>query len=319
MPSPSSSPAPLRRLAALAGVVLGLLLALELLCRALPEGMAAVAHRVRFKLALLHRQSSVDVVAFGSSRTNDGFEPRAFRDAGGSTEPFNAATPASSLATLEYFATHWRVAGHPVALVELSRPQSVAGEMDADAAIDPKGYAGDPAGLWLVQTSSLLQRRRAFALENLPRVAGLLVADALDGSEWFRRSPLMEAFLPAPDAPPTGDEQAWVPTPATGDQPLDDDGRRVVEGYTRVIEALRAKGVRVVLVTPPVAASFRAEECSPTWNAVRAAIAATTRAETLDYGCAPVADGWFVDGQHLSSRGRDHFGAVLGKALRALP
>lgn len=316
---PAPTPSPLRRLAALAGVVFGLLLALEFLCRALPEGLAAVAHRVRFKLALLHRQSSVDVVAFGSSRTNDGFEPRAFREAGGSAEPFNAATPASSLATLEYLATHWRVAGRPVALVELSRPQSVAGELDVDATIDPKGYAGDPVGLWLVEASSLLQRRRAFALENLPRVAGLLVADTLDGSEWFRRSPLMETFLPAPAAPTSDDERAWLPTPATSDAPLDDDGHRVVEGYARVIDALRAKGVRVVLVTPPVAASFRAEECSPPWNAVRAAIVARTGAETLDYGCAPVADGWFVDGQHLSSRGREHYSRVLGKALRALP
>lgn len=317
MPAPAT--APLRRLAALAGVVLGLLLALELLCRALPEGLAAVAHRVRFKLALLHRQESVDVVAFGSSRTNDGFEPRAFREAGGGAEPFNAATPASSLATLEFFATRWRVSGRPVALVELSRPQSVAGEMDADAFIDPKTFAGDPVGLWLVQESALLQRRRAFALENLPRVAGLLVADSLDGSEWFRRSPLMETFLPAPTDPADDDASAWTPATASGDVPLDDDGRRVVEGYARVVEALRAKGVRVVLVTPPVAASFRAEECSAAWNSVRAAIVAKTDAETLDYGCAPMADGWFVDGQHLSSRGRNHFSGVLGKALRALP
>lgn len=317
MPSPSS--APLRRLAALVGVVLGLLLALELLCRALPEGMAAVAHRVRFKLALLHRQSSVDVVAFGSSRTNDGFEPRAFQDAGGSPAPFNAATPASSLATLEYFASHWRVDGQPVALVELSRPQSVAGEPDVEATVDPKTFAGDPVGLWLVTESALLQRRRAFALENLPRVAGLLVADALDGSEWFRRSPLMESFLPAPKVVDAGDAAAWVPSPPLGEVELDDDGRRVVEGYARVVDALRAKGVRVVLVTPPVAASFRAEECAPAWNAVRAAIVERTGAQALDYGCAPVADGWFVDGQHLSSQGRAHYSAVLGRALRALP
>ncbi len=315
----ASAPTPARRLAALAGVVFGLLLGLELLCRALPEGLAAVAHRVRFKLALLHRQSAVDVVAFGSSRTNDGFEPRAFLEAGGSTHPFNAATPASSLATLEFFATSWRATGNPTALVELSRPQSVAGELDAEARLDPATFAGDPVGLWLVSRSALLQRRRAFALENLPRVAGLLVADALDGSEWFRRSPLMETFLPSPKPADAEDGAAWVATPATSGAALDDEGRRVVEGYVRIVEALRGRGVRVVLVTPPLAASFRAEECAPEWNAVRAAIAARTGVATLDYGCAAVADAWFVDGQHLSSQGRVQYSTVLGKALRALP
>ena len=54
-----------RRFWWLSGCVLGLLVALELLARIEPESLAAVAHRVRFKLALLHRKGPVDFVALG--------------------------------------------------------------------------------------------------------------------------------------------------------------------------------------------------------------------------------------------------------------
>ena len=63
------------RLLLLAATILGLLGALELLCRLEPEGLAAVAHRVRFKLALLHAKGEVDFVALGTSRSNDGLNP----------------------------------------------------------------------------------------------------------------------------------------------------------------------------------------------------------------------------------------------------
>ena len=90
------------RLLLLAATVLGLLCTLEVLCRVQPEGLAAVAHRVRFKLALLRAKGPVDFVALGSSRSNDGLNPALLELGSG----FSAATPSSSLPTLEFQAAH---------------------------------------------------------------------------------------------------------------------------------------------------------------------------------------------------------------------
>lgn len=156
------------RLLQLALVVLGLLCALEVLCRVVPEGLAAVAHRVRFKLALLHAKGPVDFVALGSSRSNDGLAPSLL----GLGSGFSAATPSSSLPTLEFFAAN--LGPQRRVFVELSIPMSAATAMDVDAVAAPGTYAGDPLGAWLMERSALLKVRRAFALENLPRVLGLV-------------------------------------------------------------------------------------------------------------------------------------------------
>lgn len=303
------------RLLLLAATVLGLLCALELLCRLQPEGLAAVAHRVRFKLALLHAKGPVDFVTLGTSRSNDGINPSLLQLGAG----FSAATPSSSLPTLEFQAAH--LGPQKLVFVELSRPQVDPTAMDADSTPPPGTFAGDPVGAWLHRHSALLQVRRAFALENLPRVVALLAARSLDGSEWFRSRQLVETFRPP--SPPEGvaDDAAWQPQAWDAPPPeaLDEDGARILAGYERALAALRAQGARVVLMSPPVGSAVRAEECTPTGQALRQLISLRTQAPLLDFTCAAVDDRWFVDGQHLSSPGRARYSKALGEAARALP
>jgi hypothetical protein len=303
------------RLLLLAATVLGLLCALEVLCRVQPEGLAAVAHRVRFKLALLHAKGAVDFVSLGTSRSNDGVSPSLMGLGAG----FSAATPSSSLPTLEYQAAH--LGPQRLVFVELSRPQGEPTAMDADTTPPPGSFAGDPVGEWLHEHSALLEVRRAFALENLPRVLALLAVRSLDGSEWFRSRQLVETFRPPQPPPGVNDEPAWRPA-APLEPPvleLDEDAQRRVAGYERAIASLKAQGTRVVLVSPPLGNLFRVEECTPFQNALRQHIARKTGAPLLDFTCAAVDDRWFVDGQHLSSPGRARYSQALGQAARALP
>lgn len=302
-----------RRMSLLSATVLGLLLALEVLCRVDADGLGALSHRVRFKLALLRNKGPVDFVALGSSRTNDGLSPATLALGAG----FSAATPSSSLATLEYFASN--LGPQKLVLVELSTPQwgTDALELDAAPAAD---FAGDPLGAWLHERSALLKVRRAFALENLPRVGGLVLARRLDGSEWFRSRFVVETLRPP--SPPEGvrDDAAWAPlAPVENAALLGADAPRVIEGYARAVDALRATGARVVLVGPPLARLWRDDDCTPALDALRAAVAARTQAPLLDFTCAPVDDRWFIDGQHLTGAGRARYSKALGERLRALP
>lgn len=304
------------RLLLLGATVFGLLCALEVLCRVRPEGLAAVAHRVRFKLALLHAKGPVDFVCLGTSRSNDGVAPSLLQLG----EGFSAATPSSSLPTLQYQAAH--LGPQKLIFVELSRPQSEPTAMDADSTPSRGSFAGDPLGAWLHQHSALLPLRRAFALENWPRVLALLAAGSLDGSEWFRSRQLVE-LLRSP-SPPEGvtDDAAWSPRPeelAPELPALNDDVARVLAGYEAALFALRKGGARVVLVGPPLSSSFRGDECVPEQRHLRSLVARRTGTPLLDFTCAEVDDRWFVDGQHLSSSGRARYSKALGDAFRALP
>lgn len=303
----------MRRLLQLASVVLGLLIGLEVLCRVERDGLGAVAHRVRFKLALLRNKGPVDFVVLGSSRSNDGLEPSLLNHGAG----FLAATPSSSLATLQYFAEN--IGPQKLVLVELSSPQWDPAPLEFDAP-PPTDFAGDPLGKWLHHHSELLKVRRAFALENLPRVGGLLVASRLDGSEWFRARFVSEGLLPAHPPENLTDQSAWTSIAPTGDPSLlDADARRIIDGYVKIIEVIRRGGARVVLVSPPLAKLWRVDDCVPVKNAIRAAVKERVNAPLLDFTCADVDDRWFVDGQHLSAAGRAQFSKVLAEALNGLP
>lgn len=306
----------MRRLLQLIAVVLGLLLALEVVCRLRQEGLAAVAHRVRFKLALLHARGAVDFVVLGSSRTNDGVKPPLM----GLGDGFSAATPSTSLQTLEYFAEG--LGPQKRVLVEVSKPTFSDFPMDAVDATPAGSYEGDPIGAWLQAHSALLQLRRAFAIENLPRVFALFFPSRFDGSEWLRTRFLLESFREADTAPPgVSDDAAWVPLAHDLSTPtaLDADGERVVSGFIRVVATLRKNGAQVVLTAPPVGSGWKGDECIESMNAVRREVARRTGAPFLDFTCAPINDAWFVEGQHLSAQGRAKYSRVLGEAVRALP
>lgn len=303
-----------RRLIQFGVVLLGFLLALEGVCRAQAEGLAAVAHRVYFKLALLHARGAVDFVALGSSRSNDGLGPPLL----GLGDGFSAATPSTSLASLEYFAAH--LGPQKLVLLEVSRPTFNPAPMDELGVPAAGAFEGDPVGAWLSAHSSLLRLRRAFAVENLPRVFALLFASRFDGSEWFRSRQLLETFRDDAPPPNVNDDAAWSPfVHSTEAATLDDDGARVVAGYERTVALLRATGARVILTAPPLGAGWRAEECTPAFNALRGEVARRTGAPLLDFTCAEVAEAWFLEGQHLGSPGRAKYSKVLGEAVRALP
>lgn len=304
-----------RRLTQFLVVLAGVLLAFEGLCRAQAEGLAAIAHRVHFKLALLKQKGAVDFVTLGSSRSNDGIGPAQL----GLGVGFSASTPSTSLASLEYFATH--LGPQKRVLVEVSRPTFNPAPMD-DVVVAPAGaFEGDPVGAWLSTHSELLRLRRAFALENLPRIFALLFASRFDGSEWFRSRQLLETFRDDAPPPDVHDDAAWVPFAhdLTQVTTLDDDGARVVAGYERLVAALRASGAQVVLMAPPLGAGWRSEECTPALNELRREVARRTQAPFIDFTCAEVSEAWFLEGQHLSSPGRAKYSKVLGEAVRALP
>src|SRR5688572_19237796 len=131
----------MRRLVQFVTVVLGLLLGLEVLCRANADGLAAVAHRVYFKLALLNAKGPVDFVTLGSSRSNDGIGPSYL----GLGNGFSASTPSTSLASLEYFAQH--LGPQKRVLLEVSRPTFNPAPMDdLTTPPAPGAFEGDPIG-----------------------------------------------------------------------------------------------------------------------------------------------------------------------------
>lgn len=305
--------APNQRLVRLLLGLLSAAVALEVFCRLEIDALGAVAHRVRFKLALLHANEPLDFVAVGSSRLNDGLQPGALKWGRG----FSAATPSSSLPTLEYVAS--QLGAQRRVLVEVSAPMGTDTPFETEVAA--LLVPGDPIGAWLSAHSALLQVRRAFALEHLPRALAMMTPQRFDGSEWFRSQWLKQWFHSS--SPPDGvsDAAAWAVQPVAITEPtsLDEEGERVAQGYARVVTALRQRGATVILVSPPLAGHKQADECTARWRALRAEVARRTESPLLDWTCAAIDARRFIDGEHLGAPGRAQFSKVLGEALRALP
>ena len=298
-PQPALPPtaAPAVRLRRYLGAVLALLVSAEALARAFEPWLAAAADRVAFKAALFERQGPTARVFIGTSRLNDGVRARDLHG-------FNASVPSSSLAVqtwlFERGLTH---AGLREVVLELS-PEQVTDDARVAA-----GAAREPL--------ALLTHRRAFALENLPRLWALALASRYDGSEWFRNRWALEGLrelrgveVPTLDAASAPARVAEGPDVA--------EWESVVGAYVALSDRARAAGVALLFVLPPSAPEARAGQCSGTFAALAPMVARRTGRRVLDYSCSALPEALFTDRTHLGARGRAWLTRSLGQELDAL-
>ncbi|MBL8954794.1 MAG: hypothetical protein JNK82_28710 [Myxococcaceae bacterium] len=303
------------RFFALIGLFIWLFSAGEGLARRGGGRLRDAGHRVSFKLALLEAKGGAPVVVLGSSRGNDCVQASAIDPHG-----VSLTTPSSSLPTLEHVATKAALApGLKLALVELSRRQAADDLPDVAAPAPQVDAEEDPAGAWLTQHSALLQARGAFAPENWARLAGLVVPEAFDGSEYFRSRWFVETFARVPEPAP-GELDLFVRDTAGPAPQAGPEWERISSGYARVADAFRARGVKVVLYATPTLGALREEECDAASRVFRASVAAHVGAPLLDFTCSAAPREWLADTEgHCGSLGRARFSQKLSQELRALP
>jgi hypothetical protein len=207
--------------------------------------------------------------------------------------------------------------GLKLAFVELSRRQMAADDFADVEAPAVAASTDDPVGNWLQDHSALLRGRRAFAVENWSRLPALLFPSRYDGSEFFHTKWLSEAFVSVPPAAPQ-ELDVLVPSRDAPGEPQGPDWERVSQGYRRVVDAFRSRGVPVLLYGSPLAARRRAEECDEPSRRFRAAVAAFADAPFDDFACDEVPQAWLTDGdEHCGALGRARFSEKLGQAARA--
>lgn len=308
--------------------LLGLVVGAEAAARASSGALEAAAHRVRFKAELLARQGPLRFVAIGTSRFNDGVAPpivgAAFRRAGREgragdaaegdgprARGFNASVPSSSIAAQVYLANRALAhAGVDTLFLEVSSHQVAA--LNDDTLEPHPGGAGEGLEARALLASAIVRSRRAFMVENLPRLWGLAFADGYDGSEFFRTRWLL-ASLGAPSSPPPiGPPRRFCP--GDGAPAGTDVGHReALEAWVALAERARAKGVTTYFVAPPIAPAHRGQECAEPWLGLWRALAARSGSVVLSWGCAEVPDALFSDrDHHLGWAGRAAFSDALG-------
>jgi len=311
--------------------LLGLLVGAEAAARASSGALEAAAHRARFKAELLARQGPLRFVAIGTSRLNDGVGPaivgagftgagREGREAqkgdaaegdGARVRGFNASVPSSSIAAQVYLAERALAhAGVDTLFLEVSSHQVAA--LNDDTLEQHSAVAGEGLEARALLASAVVRNRRAFMVENLPRLWGLAFADRYDGSEFFRTRWLL-ASLGAPSSPPPiGPPRRFCP--GDGAPAGTDVGHReALEAWVALAERARAKGVTTYFVAPPIAPAHRGQECAEPWLGLWSALAARSGSVVLSWGCAEVPDALFSDrDHHLGWAGRAAFSDALG-------
>lgn len=263
----------------------------ELAARALEPSLAAAADRVAFKAALLQRQGPLERVFIGTSRLNDGVRARALSG-------FNASVPSSSLDAQRKLL---EVAlGHPgvkQVVLEISPEQAWNEEAAPPADHEPV---------------VLLRHRRAFALENLPRLLGLLFAGRFDGSEWFRNRWFLEGLREL-EGLPEARADAQPRRLTHGAPTIEWSG--AIASYAEMAGLAQGRGVEVTFVVPPADPKARDEQCRGSFAVLPLAVAHATGRPVLDYACAELPDAFFTDRTHLGALGRAWLTRSLGQAL----
>jgi len=257
--------------------------------------ISASASRVETKALLLEKQGAVDVLFFGTSRFWDGIAPRRFAAAFPGVRAFSLATSAAKLETLESetrrFA-HRR--GLRLAVIELSGPQLDPAEPPEPS---PAGIEA-AAGRYL----RLVAHRSALRGESLLRLPELLLFPGrVDGSE-VRFIDQLASALGLPEDPGARLDLRPAPVPSS---PLEAGTR--ARRISAVASSLRAAGVQVVFVLPPIL------PCEPAEDVAAVAASLAREFAVWDYRRAALpADAW-RGCSHLSRAGRIAFTRALAE------
>jgi hypothetical protein len=136
-----------------------------------------------------------------------------------------------------------------------------------------------------------------------------------DGGEFFHSRWLAEAFV-FPSREP-------VTLPPLVDAPLEapqgPEWNRVSQGYRRVVDAFRDRGVPVLLYGSPLAAHRRPQECDEASRRFRVSVAQAAGAPFADFACNEVDEAWLTDrDEHCGALGRERFSTLLGQQAAAL-
>ncbi len=286
----------------------------ELACRQLPTLATAVGNRVELKMAALEAKGRAEVLVFGTSRSNDCVSAQQLAPTGS-----NLAIPSASMELLQTIvARSHATPGLKLVLLEVSKPQFSAVREGLEPVVAEGGAPSDLVGEWLATHSALLRERRAFAVENWPRLVVLAWPNQFDGSELLRTRWLSEVFRAVPPESPS--DLAVAPSAGDVAEARADELERLAQGYAAVVESFSAPGVKVVMFGTPVMGVGRDEECTAASRGLRAAIAAQVHAPLLDFTCSEVPEEWLADGrEHCGVLGRTRLTALLARAIDAVP
>jgi hypothetical protein len=279
---------------------------------------AAASHRTLTKLELLKQHGRVDLLFFGSSRTQDGVSPRLISEELGEANQlrgFNVASTATSLETLDWLSL--QVADRPglrTVVLEVSGPQLTKAAPQFLSAREPPGDLEGRLTAEVRDHLALVEHRGVLFSDNLTRLPALLIfGPSLDGSEVMAGEQLSSWLGHAEPKAPPFDEAAWKLRDLDG---VTAASALPVDLLATLADRFSQRGVRVVFMVPPLAQSYAdAPERGAPMIDLLGQLRARTRAEIWDWSAASLPDEIFRGSSHLNHLGRAQFARVLAKQL----
>lgn len=320
---------PGRRLGAFA---LGLLLftgCFELFVRRNEALFASASHRALAKAAMCDRQTKVDFLFFGTSRTQDGVSPRLISEElaeitpeKGDIQGYNAAFTSSSLDALEALAD--RFLARPelqLVVVELSDPQCVNPATPWNSTESNQEKSGSVEGRLsrFAKKLHFIRYRSAFLSDNIARLPALLLfAPALGGWE-VKGADQLASWLGRREKPASDfDHHLWTPSvvsPAVPVTMLDAHDDAIAKRFVAIAAKYRAKGIKVVFASPPLSQQWEFAPERDRMKALFAEVARQSGCEVWDFSSLNLDTRFFRNPSHIGNEGRAHYSKSLAHQM----
>ena len=312
-------------------VLLAVLASLELAVRMNEQSLLSVQNKVLLKKQMVLLRRPTHVLFLGTSRTQDGVEPRALMKSMTRIDPdsedvelFNAAATASTMDSLKYFVeTILCKEGLKLLVIEVSDPQMMNGPtaFEFNEASVPKNTE-EHLQKFLSDHSCLVRHRKLFRLDSLRRIPTLWLSDFSVGTELFRRAVLSD-LAERIDRDAVAQEagtgrwkpEAIPPADKLSELKLSEQQIKAVQVYKEIVVVARRSDVEVLFMIPPLRGEWADKEFDPHHQAFYQGLSFETGRTVLATASRGLNPLFFRDDSHLNKMGRTLWSDQLAGAM----
>ncbi|MBT3293804.1 MAG: hypothetical protein HN919_10215 [Verrucomicrobia bacterium] len=312
-------------------VLLAVFASLELAVRRYEQSLLSVQNKVLLKKQMVLLRRPTHVLFLGTSRTQDGVEPRELMKSMARIDPdaedveiFNAAATASNMDSLKHFVENILCKeGLKLLVIEVSDPQMMNGPLasELDEASAPK-HTEAHLQKCLRDNSYLVRHRKLFRLDSFRRIPTLWMSDFSVGTELFRRA-LLKDMVEKIDRDALAQEagtgrwkpEAIPPADKLSELTLSEPQIKAVQVYTEIVAVARRSHVDVLFMIPPLRGEWAAKEFDPHHQVFYQTLSFETGRPVLTTAARELNPRFFRDDSHLNKMGRTLWSDQLAGAI----
>ncbi len=289
-------------------ILISFFISLEILVRYNFEAFQSLSDKLLFKIAMLEKRASDEIVFIGSSRTQDSIDVPVFSK---QTNKSSFSIASTGQNKNRYFYTINEVLKLnfvKTVIIEIHQVNLRKGKLNFPIEknikeSDPNLNFEEKLQESVNKIFKTVQVRKSFKPKTLFRLLMYLTSNLFNHDIWFRSNTLLQIFSLF------NQEEKATNFPLYQSSSIE---QMINDDYSSLIELISKTNKKIIFLNPPVGEKSLEKDCAEKYLKIYSAI----KFPLLNFACHPTKKELLRDQKHLNPKGRVQFTKFLGNYLK---